>query len=202
MDLKLYFDGTNDTWNTDPINTYSYEEMNFRLQIQNSLIGMTGEYNEFCALMREYEDSDNLEEIVNKFVDELGDINYYISRNFALLFTYEAYNKLVISFQEVYSSFSNEELLEDLQLVSNTINEFVFVENVFFDQIKKPLFRKNKEFNSGQIYTYVTALLQYILLYSEILYRSVDVSFNDIIQYNYAKLHNTDNIEKRGLELK
>lgn len=201
MDLKLYFDGTNDTWNTDPINTYSYEEMNFRLQVQNTLVGMTGEYNEFCALMREYEDSDNLEEIVNKFVDEIGDINYYIARNFALLFKYETYENLVNIYQQLYSTFDHDGVLFELNTLATRINDFVFIDNIFFDQIKKPIFRKNKEFNLEKIYTYTSTLLRYILVYSEVLYRTADVSFNDIIQYNYDKLHNTDNLNKRGLEL-
>lgn len=202
MDINTYFEGTKDTWNYTPVETH--EDINKRLQLQAVLLGATGEYIELGSVLldqRKLSDKEfNAANAALDIIDETSDILYYVTRGFDSLDKYDVFLNYVYYYKQLYSEYDNEELMNTVNKISFTINNSIIGSPELFAQMYKPVFRNGKEFNTDWVVNYLDSLLNYVVLWGEVLYRTVDYDINDIMQYNYNKLHNKENLQKRGLE--
>lgn len=186
MKIEQYIDGTDDTWNYSPVqmhipladilfDQHKLYEFNFLLQRQNALIGVVGEFNEFILVS---------DVITEKTYDELGDVMYYLARISKL------FNIDIVQLIKQYTIPT-----QPLDLILKRIIEFTTTK--FFDNIKKPVYRQGKDFNYTDIYAFVEDLIEFIINYCA--YWSIDLE--NVMQENYNKLHNIENLTNRGLSL-
>lgn len=186
MKLEDYIKNTGDTWNYSPVEMHMpladkifdadrLYAFNLLLQRQNALIGVVGEFNEF--LYSTYA-------VAEKMFDELGDVMYYLAR-VSILFDID-----------IVSIFANYTIpSQPLDLILKRIVEFTATK--FFDNIKKPIYRQGKDFNYADIEEFVNNLIEFILNFCD--YWHIDLTV--IMQENYNKLHNIENLKNRGLTL-
>lgn len=192
VNLSDYVIGTIDTWQNSPSSLYDTEEYNHRLQCVNSLIGLA---DEFFELRKSYENESLLVDRPNT-VDELGDLLYYLSTAYRLFFTSDELQKEVLYAEQMV------DVLNMMSILSFSETQFYKLQSViqsgqYFSNIKKPLFRIGKDFDKS----FIRIFLSEIIIYINLMCRVLDISLNDVMEINYRKLHDKNNVQLRGLEI-
>jgi hypothetical protein len=116
--------------------------------------------------------------------DELGDLLYATVRIYDLFFSYE----LFVSDLDVCLDESRYKTTVSLEYIIDNKIKYGIWEN-----IKKPVFREGKKFDLRFIESFAYHLLLFICANTANIYH--------IMQLNYDKLHNEENLNNRGLNL-
>jgi NTP pyrophosphatase (non-canonical NTP hydrolase) len=184
MNLNEYISGTLETWQDNPIDLYPKEEYNLRLQKANALIGLANEFFETI-------------EDENISPDELGDILYYVVIGYQK-FNIDTLDELITTLNNFVSNIISPTDLVVLSESKKYQLQAMLVSGDYFNNVKKTLFRKGKEFDINFISDLLSEMLFFIFLMAE----RNNYTIYEIMEMNYDKLHDLTNLEKRGLELK
>lgn len=193
MRMNKYFDSTIDTWNETPSANFTLEELNYRLQCQNALIGAMGEFMEVTNIFNIITEGEEVSKYKDTIIDETGDLLYYVTMGFRLFFNLNKYKTHIVINKELVTSL--EDVIQQIRFSCTTVNFLLL--NRYFNNIKKPIFRTNKDFDLEFIELYFCSLLDFICGICVLM----DISIEELADNNYAKLHDSDNLLQRGLKL-